>query len=93
MEYERDPVRSAANERKHGGVTFDDAVTCLLDPMALVREDEDVVGERRYVLVGMSHSGRVLTVCYTMRGELPRLIFARKATKKEDSSYAQGIRL
>jgi uncharacterized protein len=91
MEYDRDPAKSEANERKHRGVTFDEAVTCLLDAMALVRGDDDAIGKHRYVLVGMSQSGRVLTVCYTMRGELPRLISARKATKKEESSYAQGI--
>jgi uncharacterized protein len=91
MEYDRDPVKSTANERKHRGIAFDEAVTCLLDPMALVREDNDAVGEFRYVLVGMSHAGRVLTVCYTMRGELPRLISARRATKKEESFYAQRI--
>jgi uncharacterized protein len=91
MEYDRDPAKSASNERKHSGVSFDEAVTCLLDPMALVREDDDAIGEHRYVLVGMSRVGRMLTVCYTMRGELPRLISARKATKKEVSFYAQRI--
>lgn len=89
MDYDRDPAKSASNLVKHR-VSFDEAVTCLLDPMALVREDNDAVDEHRYLLVGMSESGRVLTVCYTMRGELPRLISARKATKKEEHSYAQG---
>jgi uncharacterized protein len=59
--------------------------------MALVREDNDATDEHRYVLVGMSELGRVLTVCYTMRGETPRLISARKATKKEEKYYAQRI--
>jgi uncharacterized protein len=90
MQYEHDPTKSAVNLRKHG-VAFDEAVTCLLDPMALVREDDDATDEHRYVLVGMSESGRVLTVCYTMRGEMPRIISARKATKKEEKYYAQGI--
>ncbi len=91
MQYDCDPGKAAANERKHRGVTFNEAATCLLDAMALVREDEDAIGEHRYVLVGMSQSGRVLTVCYTMRGDLPRLVSARKATKKEETYYAQGI--
>ena len=90
MEYESDPAKALINQRKHG-VAFDEAATCLLDPMALVREDDDAIGEHRYVLVGMSESGRTLTVCYTMRGEIPRLISARKATRKEQQSYAQGI--
>jgi uncharacterized protein len=90
MQYEHDPTKSAINQRKHG-IAFDEAVTCLLDPMALAREDNDATDEHRYVLVGMSESGRVLTVCYTMRGEMPRIISARKATKKEEKYYAQRI--
>jgi uncharacterized protein len=90
VEYESDPAKALINQRKHG-VAFDEAATCLLDPMALVREDDDAIGEQRYVLVGMSEAGRTLTVCYTMRGEIPRVISARKATKKEQQSYAQGI--
>ena len=90
MEYESDSAKALINQRKHG-VAFDEAATCLLDPMALVREDDDAIGEHRYVLVGMSESGRTLTVCYTMRGEMPRIISARKSTRKEQQSYAQGI--
>ena len=90
LQYDSDPAKAAANQRKHG-VAFDEAVTCLLDPMALVREDSDATDECRYVLVGMSEGGRTLTVCFTMRGETPRLISARMATRKEQHSYAQGI--
>lgn len=90
MEYESDPAKALINQRKHG-VAFDEAATCLLDPMALVREDDDAIGEHRYVVVGMSEAGRTLTVCYTMRGEMPRIISARKATRKEQQSYAQRI--
>ena len=90
MEYESDPAKALINQRKHG-VAFDEAATCLLDPMALVREDGDAIGEHRYVLVGMSDAGRTLTVCYTVRGEVPRIISARKSTRKEQQSYAQGI--
>lgn len=90
MNHESDPAKALINQRKHG-VAFEEAATCLLDPMALVREDDDAIGEHRYVLVGMSETGRTLTVCYTMRGEVPRLVSARKATKKEQQNYAQGI--
>ena len=94
MEYESDPAKALINQRKHG-VAFNEAATCLLDPMALVREDNDAIGEHRYVLVGMSDVGRTLTVCDTMRGDIPRLITATKhaneTTRKERQSYAQGI--
>jgi uncharacterized protein len=91
MNIEFDPKKAAGNLKKHG-VPFDEAASCLLDPLALVRDDPDAGGEVRLVLLGMSHAGRLLTVCYTLRdAETVRLISARKATKKEVSYYAQGI--
>ena len=89
MRIEFDPKKAASNLKKHG-VTFEEASTCLLDPLALVNEDSDTEGEIRLVLLGMSHAGRLLTVCYTLReaDEVVRLISARTATKKEEKYYA-----
>jgi uncharacterized DUF497 family protein len=36
-----------------------------------------------------SDQARLLTVVYSMRGDIPRLISARKATAKEVKDYAQ----
>lgn len=82
-----DPNKAQNNLKKHG-VSFEEASSCLLDQMALVREDNDAVGEQRFVLLGMSNTARLLTVVYTLRGEHIRLISARKATKKEEKTYA-----
>lgn len=90
MEIEFDPVKSASNLKKHY-VSFQEAASCLLDPMALVMEDPDATNEQRFILVGMSSDMRLITLCYTLRGETIRLISARKATKKEGKNYAQGI--
>ncbi|HSS75887.1 MAG TPA: BrnT family toxin [Thermoanaerobaculia bacterium] len=91
MQVEFDPNKAAANRKKHG-VSFDAAAGSLLDPFALVREDEDAEGEMRFVLVGMSHEGLLLTVCYTLREEETiRLISARQATRREERQYAEGI--
>lgn len=91
MKIEFDRKKAASNMKKHG-VPFDEAASCMLDPLALVRDDPDVGGEVRFVLVRMSHAGRLLTMCYTLRDEeVVRLISARKATKKEERYYAQGI--
>lgn len=91
MKIEFDPKKAAGNLKKHG-VPFDKAASCLLDPLALVQDDPDAENEVRLVLLGMSHAGRLLTVCYTLREEdTVRLISARKATKKEVKYYAQGI--
>lgn len=91
MEVEFDPAKAATNIKKHG-IGLAEAATSLLDPMALVREDESAAGEMRLVLVGMSQEGRLLTVCYTLRGEdTLRLISARRATRNEERQYEEGI--
>ena len=91
MEVEFDPSKAATNLKKHG-VSLDEAAGSLLDPFALVREDEDAEGEVRFVLVGVSRESRLLTVCYTLREEeTVRLITARRATRREERQYAEGI--
>lgn len=91
MQVEFDPNKAALNLKKHG-VSLEEASGSLLDPFALVREDEDAQGEARFVLVGMSREGRLLTVCYTLRGEETiRLISARQSTRREERQYAEGI--
>ena len=88
MEIEWDAAKAAANLKKHG-VSFEEAATALLDPKALAEEDDSSTGEPRWLLLGMSARARLLTVVYTLRAEERiRLISARKATRKEASSYA-----
>lgn len=88
MEIEFDPAKADANFKKHG-VSFDEAASVLLDPMALGFEDPDAESEARWVLVGMSGHARLLTVVYTLRDEnCIRLISVRKATRKEVNQYA-----
>ncbi|MBK7814325.1 MAG: BrnT family toxin [Rhodocyclaceae bacterium] len=77
----------AANLKKHG-VSLEEGATVLLDPLALIREDPDAEGERRYLGLGMSDQGRLLVVVWTMRGDTVRPISARKATRKEAKGYA-----
>ena len=87
MRIEFDQKKALSNLKKHG-VSFDEAATALLDPMALAQEDANAQGEERYILVGMSNSGQLLALCYTLRGnDAIRLISARSATKKERRQY------
>jgi uncharacterized DUF497 family protein len=87
MEIEFDPAKAIRNLKKHG-VHFEEAASCLLDPLARVREAPDPEDEQRFVLLGMSGAGRLLVVVYALRGENIRLISARKPTKREEKSYA-----
>lgn len=84
-----DPDKAESNLTKHG-VSFDEAQVALLDPYALVREDYDH-DEVRFVLLGMANQLLVVVYCYTDEENIVRIISARKATKKEQTTYASGI--
>ena len=88
MEIEYDPAKAKSNLKKHG-VSFEEAATALYDPMALVQEDTDSIGENRWIFIGLSSQTNLLTVVYTLREEeIIRIISARKATRKEAEYYA-----
>jgi len=88
MEIEYDPAKAKSNLKKHG-VSFEEATTALYDPMALVQEDRDSIGENRWILIGLSSTTNLLTVVYTLRREeVIRIISARRATRKEAKYYA-----
>lgn len=89
MQITWDENKAVSNQKKHRGVSFEEAATCLLDPMALVVEDPDAEGEQRFILIGMSSNASLLTVCYSVPdGSSIRIISARKPTKREVDSYA-----
>ena len=86
MPLEHDPVKAAANLKKHG-VSFADAEGALFDPLALTIEDISSVGEPRHVTIGLGSAGDLLVVVYTYRDGEPRLISARRATRRERKTY------
>lgn len=86
MPLEHNPAKAAANLKDHG-VSFADAEGVLFDPMALTIGDIDAVGERRFVTIGLGSAGEVLVVIHTERAGEPRLISARRATRKERKTY------
>jgi len=90
VEFEWDPRKAAVNLRKHG-VDFADAGTLLHDEQAITISDEDSDEEDRFVTLGLDALGRVLVVVYTWREDRPRLLSARKATRRERRRY-EGAR-
>ena len=86
MPLEHDPVKAAANLKKHG-VSFADAEGALFDPLALTIEDIGALNEPRYVTIGLGSAGELLVVIYTFRDGEPRLISARRATRRERRTY------
>lgn len=83
-----DPDKAAANLRKHG-VGFAHAEQALRGQRAATMEDPDAEDEAWFVTLDMDAAGRVLVVVWTPRGELARIISARKASKGEVDGYAR----
>lgn len=67
MEFEWDEDKATANERKHV-VTFSEAATVFTDPLSLTGYDPDHSDEEdRFITMGMSANGRLVTVSHTDR--------------------------
>ena len=90
MKFEWHGAKAAANNRKHN-VSFDEAATVFADTLAYVFPDQDHSDdETRFLIIGMSETGRVLVVAHTDKGELTRIISAREATRKERIFYEES---
>ncbi|MBI4409347.1 MAG: BrnT family toxin [Gemmatimonadetes bacterium] len=88
--FEWDPLKAAANLRKHG-VSFPEAVTVFFDPLALTIPDPMTsTFEDRFTLIGCSYQGRTLVVVHTERTDAIRIINARPATRRERRVYEEG---
>ena len=91
MIYEWDPKKAKANQHKHG-VSFDEAASVFLDPLAVTFPDPDHSGEEfREITIGHSAIQRVVFLSHTRRGDRTRLISARKATRRERKQYEESI--
>jgi len=90
LTFEWNQAKALENERKHG-VTFEEASTSFGDLRSLTIADPDHSdAEDRYVLLGMSFSGRLLAVVHTERGVNIRIISARPATRREAAAYSEA---
>jgi hypothetical protein len=62
----------------------------MTDPLALIASDPDHSTEEvREWIIGISYLQRALVVVYTIRGEIIRIISARKATPNERKRYEE----
>lgn len=89
IEFEWDPRKAAANIRKHQ-VSFDEAKSVFYDEFAVQFFDNDGSSEEdRFLMLGMSSGARLLIVCHCerKRGDVIRIISARKATRRESAFY------
>lgn len=89
MDFEWDPNKAAANERKHG-VTFQEATEVFADDYSSTVADPDhSVEEERSLIFGVTTIGRYLVVSFTDRDDRIRIVNARPMTPSERRAYEQ----
>jgi hypothetical protein len=82
-----DPNKAEENLKTHG-VDFREAATVFDDPLSTTFPDIDhSVGERRFLIIGLSALGQILVVSHTETGDTIRIISARSATRHERRFY------
>ena len=87
MEFTWNPAKAVANLRKHG-IDFGGATKIFDDPSAIVTVDpRDYAGELRYRVIG-EVEGRILCVAFTIRNERYRIISARRASRRDRTTYS-----
>ena len=87
MEFEWDEAKNEANMAKHG-ISFRGAARIFDGPTLAFEDDRRDYGETRMVATGLL-GDREIHVVYTMRGELCRIISARRARRDERRAYRQ----
>ena len=91
LAFEWDPDKAKSNLAKHG-VSFEEASTIFGDPLSLTIPDPaHSQTEARFVILGLSHLGRLLVVIHTERDDNIRVISARRASRRERKEYEEAI--
>jgi uncharacterized protein len=84
-----DPDKAEENLKSHG-LDFREAATVFDDALSLTFPDVDhSIGERRFLIIGMTVLGRILVVSHTETGDTIRIISARTATRRERRFYEE----
>ncbi len=87
LEFQWDNRKATENLRRHN-VTFEEARTVFSDFLSLTIPDPlHSEKEERLIIIGYSEKQRLLVVVHTERGDVIRIISARKATSYERKTY------
>jgi uncharacterized DUF497 family protein len=95
-DFEWDIRKAKSNVHKHK-ISFDRAATIFRDPNILsIPDGEHSKLEERWLTMGLDETAILLVISHTFKSLdvdvcQIRIISARKATKKEELSYEEGI--
>lgn len=90
MKFEWDQIKNDNNRSKHG-LSFEESIEVFADPNAIeIFDDEHSSDEDRYKVIGqLQNKVIVISLIFTERDEVIRVISARKANKEEREAYEQ----
>ena len=92
VRFEWDRTKASRNAVKHG-VALEEAATVFRDPLALIFDDDvHSTEEFREIIIGYSAQNRLLIVSFAERGDVIRIVSARKADADERTSHEDARR-
>ena len=89
MEFEWDEAKNRQNLEKHG-IDFDRAKEIWRGVVVEGPSSQAHHGEPRYLAIGQSEA-KIMTVVFTWRGNVRRIISARAAREHEKKAYEKKI--
>lgn len=89
MKVEWDERKRKINLRKHG-IDFVGCETIFAGTTKMMIDDRENYGEERFVTLGLL-DGRVVVVAHTETADTIRVISIRKATKREQTLFFEGL--
>jgi uncharacterized DUF497 family protein len=95
--FDWDPQKEELNVRKHK-VAFLQAATVFRDPNQIsIYDEEHSESEDRWITIGIDRGGVLRVVVHTFKNITEdlveiRIVSARKATKREEQQYREGIK-
>ena len=89
IRFEWESEKAATNLRKHG-IAFETACEVFFDPFLRMLDPENLDGQIREAIIGLTMNWKLIYVVYTMRkGDIFRIISARSITKYERRLYEE----
>jgi uncharacterized protein len=88
MKFEYDQKKAKTNKSKHG-ISLEEARELWFVPSVELKAR--TVDEPRFMIIGKIN-GKFYSCIYTMRGEVIRLISARRSRKAEEEIYYEHIK-
>ncbi|WP_416772765.1 BrnT family toxin [Pseudomonas sp. RHF3.3-3] len=89
MQFEWDEDKNQLNIHKHG-IDFNDVTDMFQHPMLALRDDRYGYGEERWIGLGWIKALVGVVVYTERRGDVIRILSARKATKQEAKRYVEN---